>query len=382
VLDDSLIVGMHGLATDTSGLLEILGKLVLHPDFLKAQVETQRDRLLDRWSHLEDYGGALVSAAYRRIFGIAAQESQEFGNDLYGRSGLSSIRELKGVSREDVEQFYRKYFTVKNSILVVVGRVDPAVFRPEITAVFGAWGVGDGAKEIIPLEFSKVTSRVIRSRSKNKSLIRKRGSIVLLDRPLLTQAQIRLGFRVPSVRSSEYYPLLVANALLGGYFGSRLNTEIRDKLALTYGITSAITHNKEFGEFTISTATRSELVGPLIQKVTDVLELLKKGTIQDSEVEIAQAYLEGGFPLSASTLEAVASRWLTGFVFNLGAGYLNEFVSKIHAVTPLEVQSAIQNNFDLKNRVVVIAGDAKEIKKSLAMSKFKSIRLVGVSDLR
>ncbi|MEO5969285.1 MAG: pitrilysin family protein [Bdellovibrionia bacterium] len=367
--DDSSIVGMHGLATDASELLGILGKLTLQPEFLKSQVELQRSRLVDRWSHLEDYSAALVSNVYHRI--LAA-------DTLYGRGGLASIRELKRVNQKDVVKFYHKYFTAKNSILVVIGRVDPSDFRAKIASVFGTWGPGDAAKETS----SVILSKAIKLGPKNRNLKRKKDSIVLVNRPLLTQAQIRMGFRVPSVRSPEHYPLLVANALLGGYFGSRLNSEIRDKLGLTYGITSAITYNKEYAEFTISTATRNESVGQLIHKVSESLLQLKNGTVPSTEVDAAKSYLEGGFPLLVSTLESVASRWLTGFVFELGPDFLNEFIPKIHAVTQSEVQNAIQKSFDVKNLVVVIAGDSKEIKKSLALSKFNSVKQVAISDLK
>ncbi len=367
--DDSLIVGMHGLSTDSIELMEVLGKLTLLPDFLKGQVEIERGRLADRWSHLEDYSMALVATAYHRI--LAA-------DTLYGRGGLASIKELRGISREDVKMFYEKYFKPKNSILVVIGRVDPAAFKSKIMSVFGAWGEDKSSTGITPSQISTA----VKLRAKSKSWGLKKNSILLVDRPSLTQAQIRMGFRVPSVRAPEHYPLLVANALLGGYFGSRLNTEIRDKLALTYGVTSAITYNKEFAEFTISTATKNESVGQLIHKVTDLLVELKKGKITAEETATSKAYLEGGFPLLASTLEAVASRWLTGFVFGLGSGFLNEFIPKIHAVTALEVQNAIQKDFDIKSMVIVVAGDAKEIKKSLALSKFTAVKLIAGSDLK
>jgi zinc protease len=356
--DDSLIVGMHGLAADSSELLGLLGKITLHPEFKKAQVEIERSRLVDRWSHLEDYSAALVSTAYHRL--LAA-------DTLYGRGGLASIRELERVNREDVSQFYSNFFQPKKSILVVIGRVNPLAFKSEIQKVFGSWK-------------AQTTSQRVQLKSKKSPT--KKSPIILVDRPLLTQAQIRMGFRVPSVQSPEHYPLLVANALLGGYFGSRLNTAIRDKLALTYGISSAITYNKEFAEFTISTATKNESVGQLIRKVTDVLEKLKKETILESEIETAKAYLEGGFPLLASTLEAVASRWLTGFVFELGPDFLNEFIPKIHSVTASQVQGAIQKDFDLKNLLIVIAGDSKAIRKSLSLSKYNSIKKVVVSNLK
>lgn len=94
----------------------------------------------------------------------------------------------------------------------------------------------------------------------------------------------------------------------------------------------------------------------------------------------AKEYLTGGFPLSVSTLGAVASRWLAGTIYGLGPDYLNEFVPRVSAVTADQVLAAVAQTFKLQDMVITVAGDAKEIDKSLKQAKLRSVR-VDVSQL-
>ena len=357
--EDDFSVGMHGLAPDAPVLLDLLAKISLHPDFPDAEVKREHERLLDRWNHIGDYGETLANLAFGRLITMGTS---------YGRGGFVSINEFRRVGREDVVQYYKKSFEPKNAVLMVVGRVNPNEFRPKIMSAFGNW-----QGEAPPRNWKNFSDPRLPYRF---------GEIVLIDRPDLTQAQVRIGFKAPGLAAPDHYPLVVANALLGEYFNSRLNSLIRDKLALTYSIGSSFSYSRDLANLLITSSTRNESVGQLIHKTIEVLKDLKQGPIPGDEVKMAKEYLEGGFPLSTATLGAVASRWLSGYVFNLGPGYLNEFVPKINAVEPGDVVAAVSKNFDLNHLVIVVAGDARAISKSLKEAGLGPIRQVSVQSLK
>ena len=356
--EESFTIGMHGLAPDAGTLLDIMTRIALHPDFPPAEVSREHARILDRWSHVADYGESLAGLAYHRLIA---------NGTTYERGSFASVGEFKKVTRDDVIEFYHRHFTPKNSVLMVVGRANKDVFRKKILDGFGNWQ-GEAPRHDYHKTFD------------NRVTVKK-GQILIVDRPELTQAQVRIGFVAPLIHIPEHYALVVANALLGEYFNSRLNSLIRDKLALTYSIGSSFAYSMDFATFTISSATRNETTGALIQKSIDVLKELKRGPIPKEEVQMAKEYLVGGFPLSNATLGAIASRWLAGYVFQLGPNYLNEFVPKVSAVTPEDVKSAVEKDFHLDQLVIVVAGDAKEIIKSLKEQDLGSFKLVQVRDL-
>jgi zinc protease len=355
--EDSFHVGFHGLAPDADTLLDLMARLVRQPEFPAAEVKREQARMLDGWSRLADYGDSLVDLAYRR--------SMTQGT-IYARGSVLSSRELAGLKREDLIQWWRKNFTPENATLMVVGRVDRKAFREKIEALFGDW------QGTAP-QHEKKSYRSL-------NFVPRAGEVLLLDRPNLTQAQVRLGFRAPLVKDPRHFSLSVANALLGEYFHSRLNTLIRDQLGLTYGIGSSIGYSKDLAVFSISAATRNESTGQLIKKTLEVLRQMKSTPVPADEVATAKDYLIGGFPLSTATLEGVAGRWMLNDLYDLGPNRLNELVPKISAVQASDVNSAIASSFDLSHLIIAVAGDAKTIEPVLKKAGFK-VRRVSAQSL-
>jgi predicted Zn-dependent peptidase len=281
------------------------------------------------------------------------------------------VKEFQKVTRDDVVAYHRAHFTPRNSLLMVVGRVNELEFRQKVVGAFGGWQ-GDAPKRDWK---NFVDKRLFPSGRRPKN------HIYLIHRPNVNQAQVRIGFRAPLINAPQHYALVVGNALLGEYFNSRLNSLIRDKLALTYAINSSFAYSRDFAYFSISSATKSESVGQLIRKTLDVLKDLKRGPITHEEIRMAKDYLMGGFPLATSTLGAVATRWVNGYLFGLGPDYLNSFIPKVSAVARDEVSSAIAKDFLLDDLVIVVVGDSKEIEKSLRAAKLSPVRRVSAADL-
>jgi zinc protease len=363
--DDSMVLGVHGLAPDGEAVLEILRDLSLYPDLLEKEVNRERARIADRWNHIEDYGDTLCALAYRKVITAGT---------IYGRGSLASLKELKQVNRSDLNAFHQKYFTPKNSLLLVVGRVDRDRFRQKILEQFGAWKGEVPSRTWSPYSDPQL-GRILKKDQSSPP-------VIVVNRPNLTQAQVRIGFRAPGIQSKDYYPLTIANALLGEHFNSRLNSLVRDQLGLTYSIRSGFSYLQDFSDFSIVSSTRNETTGALVQKTIEVLKGLKQGPISSEEIEFAKSYLVGGFPLSTSTLSAIAFRWSMGYLHHLGDSFLNEFVPSVQTVALSEVQSAVRNGFDLDHLVIVVAGNSKTVTQSLQAVGFKSIKQVSVSDLK
>lgn len=343
--DDTFSLGVHGLAPDAPMVLELLAKLAMHPDFPAEEVRREHARMMDRWTHVADYGETLASLAYRRLLADGTS---------YSRGNFYSLKEFSNITRDDLVQFHRKHFTPKNSILLVIGQGDRNTLKKKIIAAFEEW-----SGEVPQHEWKSF---------KDQRLPKQRNGIILIDRPNLNQAQVRIGFRAPLMKAPEHYPLIVANAMLSEYFNSRLNTLIRDQLGLTYSIESSFSYSKDLALFTISSATENKNVSQLIQKTIEVLKELKRGPIPPDELRMAKEYLVGGFPIENATLVSIAARWLGGYVFDLGPNHLNEFIPKVNQVREDEILQALKQSFNLDQITIVVAGDAQQIIRSLNRS--------------
>ena len=91
----------------------------------------------------------------------------------------------------------------------------------------------------------------------------------------------------------DYAYLRIVNTILGGYFGSRLMSNIREDKGYTYGIGSAITTQKNASYLTISTQTGNEYTEPLIKEVFYEIERLKTELVPEDELENVKGYLMG-----------------------------------------------------------------------------------------
>jgi predicted Zn-dependent peptidase len=332
--------------------------IVRRPNFNATEFKREKDRLDESWKHLTDSAESLAGYVFAKSI---------LNGTAYERGSLESRQSLAKVSIKDVQAFHGDHFTPGNSLLMVVGRVEKESYRKKISEYFGDWKGGAPKKAEVIIRNPKFTA--------------KKDEILIVDSPGLPQAQVRMGFPIPGIHSPKRHALAVANAFLGEYFNSRLNLIVRDRLGLAYGIQSSLTYLKKGAFLTIASATAASNSGKLHEEVIRQLRLMRAADILAGEVETAKDYLIGGYPLAVSTLGAVASRWLAGHSFNLGPGYMNEFVSKISVVTREALVQSVDEAFKLDKLVTVYAGDAKAIEKSLREKGFKRFRIIPAKSL-
>ncbi len=357
--EESFTIGMHGLSGDAPTLLELLSKIAIKPSLPPNDFEKEKKRSLDRWKHLGDNSSSLASLAFSRWINSGTR---------YGRGNFKNLKELKKIERKDLLRFHQNYFRPDRSVLMIVGKVNRIEFKKKIVKYFGIWK-GKTAK-----------TKLVRYRHSKLKLTKKEKGI-LVNRKGLSQARIFMGFESPLYTHPDHYALLVGNALFGEYFNSRLNSVIRDKLALTYSIASSFSYQKEHAAFVISSSTRNSEVGKLVKEVKKLTKKWIEGPISKKEVEEAKTYLLGQFPIRTGTLYSIASRWLGGFIFGLGSNYLNEFIPRVSKVSPKNVQNALRKHFKGKTFKIVISGSAPEVQKSLVKSKQGRYKIIKQADL-
>ncbi len=359
--EDAISIAIHGLSTDTPQLLDLLADSVLLPKFDDAEIQRVKEQEKEKWEHLGDSAESLASFTMARWMSRTSP---------YARGSLYSIPEWMGLSGNDVRSFYQARMTPDQAILMVVGRGDRASIRAQIAKRFADWkkvpAPAGASKKAASLEYPKID---------------RDAKLVVVDRPGLPQAQVRFGFPIPSIYSKNRYALAVSNALLGEYFNSRLNSVIRDELGLAYGVGSSLSYAKELSYLTIASATALQHTPILIREVQKILDSLKRGELLDEEVQTSKSFLIGGYPMSVSTLGAVASRWLAGNVYGLGPDFLNEYIPEVQKVDRKRAIDAIQEAFRLDQMKIVIAGDASKIAPLLAKFGWKNVKVLRAPDL-
>ncbi|HWZ86640.1 MAG TPA: pitrilysin family protein, partial [Thermoanaerobaculia bacterium] len=137
-----------------------------------------------------------------------------YGDHPYGRLFPTEAM-LMGYTLADVREFYEKNYGAGRSHLYVVGRYDDAAIESAIRKAFAGWKKG------APPQLTPPSPKSERA-------------VYIVDRPGAVQSTISLGLPVIDPSQTDWDALFLMNVLLGGSFGSRITSNIREQKGYTY----------------------------------------------------------------------------------------------------------------------------------------------------
>jgi zinc protease len=148
----------------------------------------------------------------------------------------------------------------------------------------------------------------------------------------------------------------VLNTLFGGYFGSRLMSNIREDKGYTYGIYSSLAPELNGGSITIHSETGTDVVEPAIKEIYKEMELLCNEAADEEELLLVKNYLLGGLLGDLDGPFSILQRWRSIILNGFDENYFNNNVHIYKTVTPAELQALAQKYYDPKDfyEVVVI----------------------------
>ena len=152
------------------------------------------------------------------------------------------------------------------------------------------------------------------------------------------------------------------NALLGGLFSSRINLNLRERNAFTYGARSSFEWRRGAGPFVVSTAVKTEVSDAATREILLEIGKMREEKVSADELSLATAYLDGVFPIRYETTNAVAQAIAIAQVYGLGDDYYTRYRERIRAVTADDVLRAAQTFLHPERLLIVAVGDAAAIR--------------------
>ena len=155
---------------------------------------------------------------------------------------------------------------------------------------------------------------------------------VIIDKEESSQSAIRLGCWTLPMSHPEYPGLLIANEILGGYFGSRLMKNIREEKGLTYGIYSSISTLKHGSFFSVSADIKKEFKDQVFEEIELEIKRLRTEPVSLEELETVRNYMLGQIQSSISTPFSLASKFKTIYFNGLDYEYYSSLIDAIRTV--------------------------------------------------
>ncbi|MFQ5678486.1 MAG: M16 family metallopeptidase [Gemmatimonadota bacterium] len=337
---ETATVSMHFLREVTAEALEFLAAVLREPHFDASEVERVRSERLDEIARERDEPS--VVADHRLIRAI-------YGAHLYGRPVGGCRDSVESLDREAIVSFHRTRYGPTDGGLVVCGCAEPAELRRKLESLLGDWPrtAGRTVGEPPP-EWPAAAGRVI-----------------LVDRPGSPQAELRVGAIGAPYGTPDHHAVLLANAILGGLFNSRINMNLREEKGWTYGARSTFRFRRRAGPFVVRTAVETEVTAAAFREVLQELAGLRERPPTEKELQLAKNALTLSLPLEFETNSQVARKVARQIAYDLPEEYWARFREEIERVTCEEVVGVAERYLALDRLVLVAVTDASSVRADL-----------------
>jgi predicted Zn-dependent peptidase len=322
--NDRASVSLFCLNKYIDNVLPIVADVILNAKFPQNEIDGYLKRQKQNFIIGQEKVSTLASQAYvKNIF----NESQ------YGQ--YATINDYDNITRDDCINFYKKHYTLANLEIFIAGK------STDFTQQLLNEHIGN-----IPAHGEKLSFNFKAPNFKpSNNFVKKEGAI---------QSAIRFGKPLFTINHPDFIAFQVLNTVLGGYFGSRLMTNIREDKGYTYGIGSGISSKQEMGNFIISTEVGSDVTQNAIDEIKKEIDILKETLVPEEELNVVKSYILGALLKNTDGPFDMLSRFQTIHFNNLSTSHYDNFINEVKAVTAEKLRELA--NEHLTDLSIIVAG--------------------------
>ena len=244
-------------------------------------------------------------------------------NHPYGK--FSRAEDFDALQRDQLLAFYENYYRKGRWLMFVAGKI-PADLPALLNQYFGD----------IPCSDVKVKDAVIQRGAEKKSRV--------INDPEGVQGSIRIARPFPNRHHEDFLPVLVLNTVLGGFFGSRLMSNIREDKGYTYGIHSYVQNHIQHSAWMISTEAGKDVSEATVQEVYKEMKRLRDEKIDPVELQLVRNFMMGGLLGDLDGPFQIIGRWKNIILNGLTEQYFYDSINAIRTVSAVQLQ-ALANKY-------------------------------------
>ncbi len=313
---DTSVVSISLLNKHLEQVLPVLAEIINQPIFPEKELLNLAKR--GKQAFIDDQ---------QKVSELAAMHfnQQVFGkNHSYGK--LIEANDFDHLNTEYLRDFHQQYYLPDTCKIVVSGKL-PETLLPLLNQHFGT-------NKSTPKSNSSFGNFSLDSGSKKE----------FISMPKSVQSAIRIGGISISKSHADYHKLFILNAILGGYFGSRLMKNIREDKGFTYGIYSALVSFQQSGMFFIITEVGSDVCHKAIDEIYGELKKLREEPVSLHEIDLVRKYLSGGILRSFDGPFQTSERFKNLLELNIDfKNYYANLINTLNTITPEQLLETAQN---------------------------------------
>jgi zinc protease len=309
--NETAVITLHTLSKHLDKLFPVLGDMIMNSIFpeqeLEIYLQNSRQRLKVNLQKAEFIAGRLIDSY---LFG----EKHPYG--VY-----TNLEDLDKLNIDDIKKFYRQYYLNGQLVIFVAGKV-PAELPQLLNEYFGKLSVVKPGNSIPEIKTTPATEK--------KSHIQNDAEAV--------QGAIRIASGFPNRHHPDFKKAIILNNVFGGFFGSRLMSNIREEKGYTYGIHSYLQNHMQQSAWMISTEAGKDVCEPTIEEIYKEMKRLREEPIGEEELLLVRNFMIGGLLGDLDGPFQVIAKWKNIILNNLDESYFYDSIHEIKTISAKELQ--------------------------------------------
>jgi zinc protease len=330
---DGVFFSLTAPATNLAAAGEVLSDVIRHAAYPDDELELERARTIDSLRVALKDPGSLANMIAPRVF---------YGDAPYG--SVATVQSLPAITRADLLAWREAMWHPATAEIVVSGGIAPAESKRIAEALFGDWR--SSAPAPAPVDHPAGQSPAPR--------------VVVIDMPEAGQAAVLAGMRVTSRGDSDYYPLLLANSVLGVGSNGRLFEEVRTRRGLSYGAYSAFPSRADEAVLSATAQTKNESADEVVQVILDQFARLSTEPTAADALEKRRLYLGGSTARQLETSGGFNALVAGLLLQGLEPGEAMRLAERLSAVSPEAAADVARRYVTPERASVIVVGNAAQ----------------------
>jgi predicted Zn-dependent peptidase len=347
---DASAFTMTSLAEHLPDAFALLGEVIRTPAFRSREVARLKGERIAELLQLRAEPRGLADELFGRFLYVPTSR--------YARPEGGDEKSVDSIERERLVAFYGSRYLPGGTTVIVVGDITPERAEELTRKAFGDWGGGT------PL---RVNCEDRPAHHERKVHIVAKG-----DAP---QSELRIGHIGIPRKHPDFFPVNVMNAVLGGLFNSRINLNLREAHAYTYGAFSQFEWRRQSGPFVVSTAVKSDITDAAAREVLFEIDRIRSEAISHDELSLATSYLDGVFPIRFETTSAIAAALSVLVLHELPDDYYDRYRERVRAVTASDILHAAQRYLHPDAIQMLVVGDPDAVRAPIEKLGFGRVTM-------
>lgn len=242
------------------------------------------------------------------------------------------------IRQAELLRYFEEVFCPANLTIIVSGKVSPDIIASLDTHFGAAALTGEpGGQSVVHFPDHA-------------------GGLQLVEKPDSLQSAIRMGKRSINRTHADFPGMQVLLTILGGYFGSRLMSNIREDKGYTYGIGAGLASFSQSGFLYIATEVGKDVCRPAIAEIEKEIEILRTVPVGAEELTLVKNYLMGSLLGDLENAFSHADKFKTLHFFGLGYDYYDRYIDTVKHISPEDLQALANRYLDFGGFRQVVVG--------------------------